>query len=388
MTLFDDIIRDYIGPPKYDEPDFTYLNRSARRLAEKIREILERWFQRYPASEQEELRGRFRSPIDRQYQAAFFELWLHELFRRTGCQAQIHPELRTGSTKRVDFLVTPPDGQKFYVEAVVASGRTDSETAVDARLNTFYQSLDNLKCQDFILVIQSPDFSPDTPVPAKVCKAIQRWLSRLDYDVVQAARATDTDSWNPPEFVFEHEHANVKLVAVPRTPETRGRPGVPVLGGYHCKLETRSSNELIRDAVIKKAKRYGELDLPFLVAVSCPSLLATHNDSGVALFGTSDLASIVGSPESHAKHLSRCAWLNKSGHPTQTRVSGVLIVQHLVGLWSLCQSNVRIYHNPWARKPLGWQFGVLQETPIRMQSMDGDSLRALFDLPEGWLAEE
>src|SRR6266508_6440058 len=99
--LFDPTERTYTGPADEAEPHFTYWNRSARPLARHIRQELELWYAHYPDGTND-LRSRFRSADDVQHQAAFFELFLHELLLRLGCTVEIHPAV-PGTSKRPEF---------------------------------------------------------------------------------------------------------------------------------------------------------------------------------------------------------------------------------------------------------------------------------------------
>ena len=47
LKLFDDFQRKYKGPADYGEPEFKYLNRSARERFAKARNKLEKWFSKY-----------------------------------------------------------------------------------------------------------------------------------------------------------------------------------------------------------------------------------------------------------------------------------------------------------------------------------------------------
>ena len=62
MKLFDNISRNYKGYRGYTEPEYEYLNRSARSSSEKIRNLLEDWFFSYPTDAQNELRSRCMRP--------------------------------------------------------------------------------------------------------------------------------------------------------------------------------------------------------------------------------------------------------------------------------------------------------------------------------------
>lgn len=93
MSLFDEMDRDDLGLRLYAEPEFTYLNRSGRPGAQRIREALDAWSARYPGEHKEELRARFRSRDNTQYRSAFFELFLHELLVRLDCRVVVHPPM-------------------------------------------------------------------------------------------------------------------------------------------------------------------------------------------------------------------------------------------------------------------------------------------------------
>lgn len=104
MNLFDQVERTYMGPASNAEPDFPFLNRSARKEMVKVRNLLEDWFEAFPESSKIDLRSRFRSQDNRQHQAAFFEIYCHALMQGMGFEVEIHPSSNGGST-RPDFLV-------------------------------------------------------------------------------------------------------------------------------------------------------------------------------------------------------------------------------------------------------------------------------------------
>ncbi len=149
--LFDDIERTDYELAKYAEPQFVYLNRSMRVEIARIHDEPEEWFSHYPVAGQAELCERFRSVIDLQHQAASFELFLHELFLRLGCQGSLHFAIPTGA-KTPDFLVESPNGDYFCTEATVATGESIEEANARRRENTVYDVLDRkVHSLDFFL---------------------------------------------------------------------------------------------------------------------------------------------------------------------------------------------------------------------------------------------
>src|SRR5436190_18379049 len=103
MNLFDDILRSQRGPATHTEDTFSFLNHSAWHASEGVRNLLESFFRRYPSSESAELKSNFKTQFD----SAFFELYLHELLLRLGCEVTVHPTLN-GTGAKPDFLARFP----------------------------------------------------------------------------------------------------------------------------------------------------------------------------------------------------------------------------------------------------------------------------------------
>lgn len=88
-NLFDSIERTYLEAAKHNENTYDYYNISARTDITKVRDALEGWFSGYPKEEKKELKSRFKKDFD----SAFYELFLYELFSKLGYKIIIHPDL-------------------------------------------------------------------------------------------------------------------------------------------------------------------------------------------------------------------------------------------------------------------------------------------------------
>src|SRR2546428_7790459 len=119
MQLFDQVERTLIGPKKYAQPFFDYLNESARPQVEAIRSLLESWYLRFPDRARVDIRSRFRSSDNRQHVAAFLELYLFALFSHLGFSVDIHTTVAT-SANRPDFRLHR-ESHALYLEATVAA---------------------------------------------------------------------------------------------------------------------------------------------------------------------------------------------------------------------------------------------------------------------------
>ena len=154
MSIFDDIPREDQDLPHQDEAAFAYLNRSSRTEAIRVRQLLDFWVDHYPAQHRDALVARFRSTIDDHHLSAFFELFLHELALQCGHQViPIEPTL-SHTPNSPDFLIESNQGSRFYLEGVMATGRSREETAAQARLNQALAAIDpasscaNLRTED------------------------------------------------------------------------------------------------------------------------------------------------------------------------------------------------------------------------------------------------
>jgi hypothetical protein len=389
VKLFDDIVREYEGRAMYAEPSFAYLNRSARPAAERIRQTLETWFSHYPSEGQTDLCGRFRSDVDQHHYSAFFELLLHESLLRMGCRVEIHPNIAEDeTTKRPDFLVESPHGHRFYIEAVLATGESAEEAAARARMDVVYDAINRLDSPGFFVGMDISG-APDTPPSARHIRAfLKARLDALDPDEVSehlklgGIRAI-------PHWRYEHEGWRIDFHPIPKSPKMRGKSGVRPIGMRSFEAKFVDSSTPIRDAIVAKAGRYGDLELPYVIAVNALDESSVDRiDVMDALFGEEQYIVTFGQSGISESEMSRApngAWMSGSG-PRYTRVSAVLVAVRLLP-WTVGSAGVCLIHNPWAQRPY---FSELTRLPQgipqdgRMEWQDGESLAEVLELPAGW----
>ena len=140
----------------------------------------------------------------------------------------------------------------------------------------------------------------------------------------------------------------------------------------------------IRSAVVGKAGRYGEIDIPLVVAVNALEQYAGIDDAVDALFGTS--AVIVREDfETEFGRNFNGAWYGPAG-PINTKCSAVLFIERL-SAWSVAQRSFHLFINPWARYPIGeisLGVDVHEVTDGRLRARSGQALKTIFGLPENW----
>lgn len=385
LRIFDEIERTHAGPANYSEGHFSYYNRSARPGVVAIRAVLQEWFERYPGNHQSELHARFRSANDRNFDSAFFELFLHELLLRLKCKVEVHPSPPGAGGKNPDFLVTGEDGEQFYLEAIVATAMSTEEAAREAITDLAYDQIDKLESPNFFIHIRAMEgVSSRQPSGKRIRAFLKKQIESLNPDHVAAEytdRLLDFPSW-----VYEEDGLKIEFGVVPKSPEGRLKEGGRAIGVFPMKTRWGSDAPSIRDAVTKKGGRYGDLGLPYVIAVNAISEWGLeHIDAMEAFFGTETFLFEPGVSEPRMVRNPDGAFRSKGG-PTYTRVSAVLVAfgAHPASLATL---SLRLYHNPWAKYPYRGPLCQLDQAVPEadtMRRVAGTTVASLFGLPPDW----
>lgn len=134
---------------------------------------------------------------------------------------------------------------------------------------------------------------------------------------------------------------------MPKKVEARGRPGRRAVGMICDGLRAMSTDEVIRDAVGKKATKYGPMDRPYVVAVNVLIWPLDEIDCIEALYGTVD--SFDSAPGRGTRVVRK---LNGVLGPTwNTRVSAIAFFED-VESWTASKRDAVIVHNRFAERPL------------------------------------
>ena len=340
-SLFDDIERTDASVMRHNESLFECLNRSSRREVIDICDRLESWFKRFPAESQDDVRGRFRSDDDNAHQGATFELLIHELLIRLGCRLKVHPEI-SGSRQRPDFLAQHKDCS-FYIEATVIDpseglcARNPLEEDVVAKIN-------KLASPHFYIIARVEGKLSKALSWREVAKPFADFLEAHDPDDVQRmidegypapSRGIEVGTWS----------FNGELFPIPlKKRGIRSRTLVigPARGG------PVDSSTPIQRGVIKKAKKYGQLNAPLVVAANVTRDFFLDRDSEMeALFGKLQVNSFRNLPNS-TPELGRepdGVWIQGGYKPRYKRLTAVWIF-HGITPWNLCDAANCLYINP------------------------------------------
>ena len=381
LRVFDNIKCDLSGGATPTVGAFEYLNRSKRIEAQRVRELIETWFSHFPVDGQEGLRRDLRDADNTKHHSSFFELAVHELLHRQSHQIVVHPTIPTGA-KRPDFLVTPRNSQPFYVEATLSTGQSDLERSAQRRLDEVLACLDKMASKDFLLGVSYDGVPKQSVATTRLRSELQQWLDGLDYD--QVARSSMTDFEDDP-LVFRRDLYGLNLVV--KAIARGDRQAVPerAVGLLTGGAKWLDVNDGLRSSIRNKAKRYGKLDAPFVIAINALNEFVEMADIADAVFGRMVLrVPIDGAGNGH--------WVREPdgllrGHASDPEFSAVLATYRLTP-WTLSLSGAGLIANPWAPYPLDGEALPLQPLNNCPRAMAATPVRELFDLPDNWPGEK
>ena len=383
--IFDEGERTLEGGASHLISAFDYLNESARDMAGEVRQVIDTFFERYPGEHQDALRRRTRTRRDDQHHAAMFELLLHEMLLRSGCTIEaVEPQV-AATNNRPDFLVRAADGERFYIEGVTPSGRSNVDAGAERRMDEALSAIDGVQSPNFLLAVLTTGL-PSQPVPVgRLRRAIERWVADLDYETVRAA--WQDGEGELPEFQQEHHGAEFRIEALPRL-RTKGELRDRAIGIEMPDAEWVQDHVAVREAVTRKSGRYGVLELPYIVAVNALTAHGEEHDAVDALFG-SDCVELIRTADGGFGHrnarMPDGVWYGRGG-PVNTRVSAVLSTERLTP-WTLGERRARLFLNPWAARPLQGRPLPVDRRHLeneRIVGEQGQSVRELLGLAEGW----
>lgn len=276
MELFTDKIRTNTTYAVPGEPTYSFLNRSALPEFVPVREKLNAWFAHYPEDEQYELKKRLQT--QRQFDDAFFELYVHEFFYRRGFHLSVHPELTT-TTKQPDFFVSKANTTAFYLEVKVVHDESDHERNYKEKQDKIAHELNKLGNFPYWISIRELDLKNDSSFSIKaLIRKIEEAANTFDY--LQMIELVSDESLS-----FEDENIQIKLTFLPRSSSLiHGMNRAVGIHGYFKGGLVTTSHSMVQ-AIKEKAKRYGALNRPFVIALNCTS---------PDFLGPDDLETIIG----------------------------------------------------------------------------------------------
>lgn len=349
MSLFDDIEREEDPGAEHGETRFAYWNRSGRPGFSALRAKIDELVLGYPERHRDGLVGRIRSDDDVAHESAMFELLLHQALIAEGAEIEaIEPNL-PHTDRSPDFLVRLANGERFYMEATLATGLSDKERRSKRLFDAVVQAINSVRSTDFWLEVEISG-KPSEPVRLRnLRRSIEQWLAGLDHAEISAAWNDERKGDERPSF--RHSEAGMQVSLKPIPKEDRREHG-RAIGVQSGDVWSRTVGAALRQAIEGKSNRYGELDLPFVIAVNGLDHNAEEYDAMAALLGQLVYRFVPGDADSGRWDRDwDGAWISPNNGPRRQGVSGVLVFNEL-SVWAAERERGLFVHNPWARQPL------------------------------------
>jgi hypothetical protein len=386
VVVFDVFDRSDSLPASHAESRAAFLNRAHTTFWAEVRRVMEEWFARVPADAQRDLRARLRSTDDRQFDAAHWELYLHESLIRAGFSVTLHPSVR-GTNRHPDFLVD--DGETgFYVEAAVVAD-SDRDVVLARRRARVFDALDRLSDPNFFLWIDVHREGDSDLATRPLRGGLLRWLATLDPDHVQQRLAQTGDIESVDPFEWQDAGWHIRFRPWPKAVEARG-PSEHGLLGVFGPGDVALINDVapLRRTLAAKGSAYGALDRPFVIAARTGGMFTDDFDVLNALYGTSQVEfgrRPDGSIVSRDIRALDGYWRAPGGW-AHTHVSALVIARNL-SPWSVAEAVTSIWEHPAPTMPMP------SLSMWRRLATDGAQVREhpptiapneFFGLPAGW----
>ena len=361
----------------------TFYDRSNIKEVEKIRDKLNDWFSNYPEEDKRDLLARFRD----NFSSAFYELFIHELFRCQGFSLTPHPQL-PHSTKKLDFLAKRGDNE-FYLEAREATDLNDGERALKNKTDTLYDTLNTMDSPNFFLRINELNFKTESaPSGKKIVRFLEKEVKKYDPDsLTKELLSKGIDA--SPIIHYEDKIISIKISLIPKSPEGRGKDGRPI-GMYPFQSFWGGSEDSIKTAIEKKATRYGKLDKPYIVCVNSTSdKMTDEHDVFNALFGPLKVSWSTDPNNRDEKWIRDGGGVFKGPRgPQFTRMTGVLVTTVHPG--NLHISKHWLVKYPFAAIELDFDkfemsFSYVNDNKIETETKQ--SIKDLLRIPDDWFVK-
>jgi hypothetical protein len=132
----------------YSASEFHHLDANAGDVADRVRALLDQWFDHLPAAAQPQIGDRFRSSADATHRGAFWELYVHEMGQRLDFDVVVDIGNDATDERRPDFRLRRALTD-MQIEATVIFGDDIVGTDNRPRVQQLYDAIDRLENREF-----------------------------------------------------------------------------------------------------------------------------------------------------------------------------------------------------------------------------------------------
>jgi len=380
--LFELRDRSYMGPANLNENTYDYFCRSGRNSISIVRQTLNNWFLNYPEDEKNELKKRFK----KSYSSAFFELFIFELFRKQGFEIVIHPEL-VDSSKKPDFLIKK-DRLEIYVEAKEARDKTREEEALERRINHFYDSFNTINSPKFFIYVKKILFKSNRQPQTKILiRDLENKIASSEPNkILEQIKESGFD--NESTLKYEDDDIFIIISLIPKSSKAQFKEGLRPIAMYPMVTEIGGSEGSIRNAFIKKAKKFKNLSKPYIICINAIGIKGdTEFDIENAIWGSLMLTWST-DPNNPNEHLTRKndGFFYGNKGPQYRKVSGVLVTQ--VNSFNIPKAPFWFVKHPFSEKEIDFDNFKLSYNHViknKIQRIVKSNFGEILNIKDDWI---
>lgn len=366
-----DLVRTDPDPKRHDESTFDFYNRCSEPVMSGVRARLEEWFAEYPSGDaRQDLLGKFRDGDDRQWYSADWELYVYASLRRQGFEVAPNPRL-PHTSRRLDFLATK-GGDRVYIECAVVT-HSDEKAAEKRGVGALEAAIDASGIQDYWLDLDFDVRGSGAISPGPFVAGLKNWIAGLDIDEMQGLVTQGRDAL--PSYDWSEGGWIARVWAIPRSPELRNRSDIRPLGIFPGEFDIGKLWLALRGKLETKADAYGELDAPYLIAVSAPEGWPGSDHPLWAAYGHDPFTAAW----------RREGFFLRPDSPEHRGVSGV-VMSTALQVHSHARLAPTLYENPHAGRmapaSLGWR--RVRPAATRLLVVPGRDPAELFGVGTTW----
>lgn len=326
--LFSSYIRDNSDHKRRKETAFEFLDRSAWKISELVRQKVNELATVYNLDD--EFVKMFKSKSDKQHYSAVFELLTYSVFYHLDFSLTRHPETSTG--KKPDFRATLNDF-KTLIECTLAGHSFDS-LADKNKKDSIEEIVDDIEYFPYWINLDFKTISDQSVSKRKFLRFLEK--------VKELSEGLPNEQLIENKYLFEDNGWEVEISMLRKTtPDIKRSLGF-ISGGAKT-IDT--SKPILTALQDKKASRYGIDAEPYVICLNTSDLFTKENCFAEALFGQ------YGDTEIDLSYTMQNGFFFAGGKPINTSVSAVVIFRNF-DLYTLDSSSMAVWHNPYAKNKI------------------------------------
>ncbi len=319
MNLFDQKQRTLLGPAENNADTYNYYNDSARKDVGIVRNLIERWFEKYPQEEKDEMKARFKVTFN----DTFYELYIFTLFSALGYNLTIHPEI-PDTKKKPDFMAQKGD-DFFYIEVKYITMLSQSEKGQKRRENELLDGLNKIDATNFMLSLKEITFKDQSqPSNKLIINHYNKLIRGLDPDAY-TEQMEKMGYRGLPVFNYEDDKVKISLTLLPKVAHKRGIQS-RAIASFPFITQIGNDSSDIKVALERKAGRYGQFNAPYIICLNKQSISLDIIEFQESLYGSPVITWSTDPTNRDEKlELAGNGFFGSAQNKKATRVSGIYL---------------------------------------------------------------